>query len=563
MKARAAVSALVFAICACQKADRSQPRFRDAAEQTALVFHHFTGATGAFYMPEIMGAGGALLDYDNDGDLDVYLIQGTLLAESRRPARALFPLPAGQKPGNRLFRNELIPSGTLRFTDVTIESGTGQTAYGMGAATGDYDNDGYVDLYVTNFGPNVLYHNKGNGSFQDVTATAEVDDPRWSTAAAFLDYDRDGDLDLFVLNYVDFTVAGNKPCFSPAGERDYCTPKAYRPVPARLFRNDGSGHFTDVSASSGIAASYGPGLGVMCADFDGDGWLDIYVANDTAANLLWVNQRDGTFREKALETGLAYSEDGLPKAGMGVAAGDFDQDRDEDVLVLNLAREGATLWQRDGSTGFQDISLRTGLKPLTVPYTGFGVGWFDYDNDGWLDLFLANGAVTRIERQMRSAYPFAQKNQLLRNLGGARLLDVTGEAGPGMQLVEVSRGAAFGDIDNDGDIDVLVTNNNGPGRLLLNETAPRRDWLEIRLEGVRANRMALGAIITLERAGGAPLVRSLRTDSSYLSASDPRVHFGLDQGTKVEALVIRWPDGHEQRLSRPRVNQVLSIRESR
>ncbi|PYV12803.1 MAG: hypothetical protein DMG07_16310 [Acidobacteria bacterium] len=267
------------------------PAFREAAAETGLEFRHFTGATGQFYIPEIMGAGVALFDYDNDGDLDVYLVQGTMLDRTKRPAESIFPPGPGFRAGNRLFRNELVPAGKLRFTDVTEAAGVGHEGYGMGVAVGDYDNDGRLDLYVTNFGSNVLYHNNGNGTFTDRTRDAGVDDPRWSTSAAFLDYDRDGRLDLFVSNYVDFTVKGNKKCQAPTGEPDYCTPAAYRPVPARLFHNEGNGRFTDVTERAGLGAAFGPGLGVVCADFDGDGWTDIYVANDGAANLLWITAR--------------------------------------------------------------------------------------------------------------------------------------------------------------------------------------------------------------------------------------------------------------------------------
>ena len=301
-------------------AESSAALFIDAAEQTGLRFTHYPGLSGKFYMPEIMGSGVALLDYDNDGDLDVYLVQSQPLDASTKP-------PAGIKLGNRLFRNELVPSGKLAFTDVTEASGTGKVMYGMGAATGDFDNDGFTDLYVTGFGSAVLYRNNGNGAFTDVTVQAGVANDRWSTSAAFFDYDRDGDLDLIALNYVDFTVAGNKTCSAASGELDYCTPKAYHPVPARLFRNEGGGRFKDVTVASGIAKAYGPGLGVAVSDVNRDGWLDIYVANDTAANLLWINRRDGTFKEDGLVMGAAYSEDGLAKGGHGRHRGRLRQRR--------------------------------------------------------------------------------------------------------------------------------------------------------------------------------------------------------------------------------------------
>src|SRR2546427_707943 len=318
----------------------SAPIFREAAPEVGLDFHHFNGATGEHFMPEIMGAGVALLDYDNDGDLDVYLVQGTRLEPGRE---SLFPPAAGWKPGNRLFRNLLVESGKLRFEDVTEKAGVGHVGYGMGVAVGDYDNDGFQDLYVANFGQNILYHNNGDGTFTDVTFQARVDDPRWSTSASWVDYDHDGRLDLFVANYLDFTVKGNKQCYASTGERDYCTPKMYQPVPARLFHNRGDGTFEDVTEEAGIGAAIGPGLGVVCADFDGDGWLDIYVANDGAAAHLWINQRNGTFKERGLLSGTACNGEGAPQAGMGVAAGDFDNDGDEDIFKTNLTQEGSKL----------------------------------------------------------------------------------------------------------------------------------------------------------------------------------------------------------------------------
>ncbi|MGH9673183.1 MAG: CRTAC1 family protein [Bryobacteraceae bacterium] len=510
---------------------------------------HRPFATGRFHMPEIMGAGVALLDYDNDGDLDVYLIQGMPL-DGKSPS-----------PGNRLFRNNLVPTGRLHFTDVTAASGTGRVMYGMGAATGDYDNDGHVDLYVTGFGQNVLYHNNGDGTFADVATAAGVEDERWSTSSAFLDYDCDGLLDLIVLNYVDFTIRRGKQCFASSGELDYCTPKAYRPVPARLYRNLGSGKFTDVTGAAGIAKAYGPGLGVTCGDFDGDGWIDLYVANDTAANLLWMNRRNGTFSEVGLTAGAAYSEDGLPKAGMGVSAGDFDNDGDDDLVVVNLTGEGATLFQNDGHGGFLDASLRTRLRPATLPFTGFGVNWFDSDSDGWLDLFIANGAVTRMEELRGSEWPFRQKNSLLRNQGGKSFAADVASPGSALAAEEVSRGAAFGDIDNDGDVDIVVTNNNGPVRLLVNQGVARHHWLEVQLEGTRSNRMALGGRVGVKQKSGRVLWRRAHTDSSYLSASDPRTHFGLGTEPGIESVIVVWPCGTREEFGGITQGGVVRLRE--
>jgi hypothetical protein len=535
--------------------------FRDAAAETGLRFHHFTGAAGRYYMPEIMGSGAALLDYDNDGDLDVYLVQGAPLEPGGKP---LFPPPVGWQPGNRLFRNELVPSGTLRFTDVTAAAGVGHIGYGMGAATGDFDGDGFLDLYVTNFGANVLYRNTGDGAFRDVTREAGAGDPRWSSSASFVDYDRDGRLDLFVANYVDFTVRGNKRCYAATGELDYCTPKVYRPVPSRLLRNLGGGRFEDATERAGIGAAYGPGLGVVAADFNGDGWPDFYVANDTAANLLWLNQRNGAFREAALESGAAYAADGMARAGMGVSAADFDGDGDDDIVVTNLTREGLTLFRNDGKGAFEDATLQFGLAEPTFPYTGFGAAWFDADNDGRLDLFLANGAVTIMESQRGSPYPFRQRNQLLQNPGdGRRFVERTAAAGPGFELQEASRAAAFGDLDNDGDIDIVVANNNGPARLLLNETPSRRHWLTVRLEAAAGNRLGLGARVAVLRPGAPPLWRRAHTDGSYLSAGDCRVHFGLGDTAAVDVVLVEWPDGTRERFQSIPPDCIVTLRKGR
>jgi len=533
--------------------------FRDVAAEVGLDFHHFNGATGEHFMPEIMGAGVALFDYDNDGDLDVYLVQGSQLEPGKKP---LFSPPAGWKPGNRLFRNLLVEGGKLRFEDVTENAGVGHIGYGMGVAVGDYDNDGFQDLYVTNFGSNVLYHSNGDGTFTDVTREAGVDDERWSTSAAWLDYNRDGLLDLFVSNYVDFTLRGNKQCYAPTGEPDYCTPMAYHAVPSRLFRNLGGGKFEDVSGPSGIASAYGPGLGVIGADFNGDRLVDIYVANDTAANRLWLNQGDGTFKESGLETGVAYSADGLAKAGMGVALGDVDNDGRLELLVTNLTREGVTLFRSDNQGQFDDSTAQFRLAQPTFGYTGFGAGFFDYDNDGLLDLFIANGAVTFIESLRGRRYPYAERNQLFHNEGkGKGFREMTEAAGPGLELVEVSRGAAFGDIDNDGDVDIVVTNNNGPARLLLNEAGSRRHWLLVRLEAAKGNRFAMGAEVGLYRQGENSMWRRASTDGSYLSASDIRVHFGLGNKPDIEAVIVRWPDGKREKWETVRADRIVTLRQ--
>jgi len=512
-------------------------------------------------MPEIMGAGNALPDYDGDGDLDLYLLQGTLLDKSKNLQDSSFPSPAAQQPGHRLFRNDLVPSRRLAFCDVTSEAGVGYDGYGMGAAVGDFDNDGDPDLYVTHFGSNILFRNNGNGTFTDMTREAGVDDPRWSTSAAFLDYDRDGNLDLFVTNYVDFTIRGNKKCFAPTGEPDYCTPAAYRPVPDRLFRNTGNGKFIDATQASGIGKADGPGLGVACADFNSDGWIDIYVANDGAANLLWLNKGNGTFEETALLAGAAYSMDGWARAGMGVAPGDFDNDGDDDLLVTNLATEGSTLY-RNHRGSFSDVTLELGLARASFPFTGFGVGWFDYNNDGRLDLFAANGAVTIVEALRGSPYPYQQKNRIFRNDGeGKPLVDVSIAAGSVFDQLQVGRGAAFGDIDNDGELDILVSNNNGPVRLLVNGAAARNHWLQVRLQGAGDNRQGIGARVAVLRKNQTPLWRQAHTDGSYLSAHDSRVHFGLGSDPDMEGILVYWLGGTRELFEGIKPDTIVTLKQ--
>ncbi len=542
--AGASVFLLALAACNAPPDEPHQPAtqyFSDVTDAVGLAFTHFSGVSGQYYFSEIMGAGGALLDYDRDGDLDIYLLQGVRPPDTL-PDALVFDPP--RRPGNRLMQNQLFPRGQLRFEDVTDASGTNNAlGDGMGIAVGDIDNDGFDDIYLANFGPNVLLKNTGDGRFTDVTAAAGVQDDRWSSSAAFVDYDLDGDLDLFLASYVSFQYALNKRCNGAGGQRDYCTPLNYQPLSDRLFRNDGHGTFEDVTLSAGIAGARGSGLGVLGADFNGDGWPDIYVANDGRPNVLWINQTDGRFEDAALMAGVAYNANGAAEASMGVAAGDFDGDGDEDLFMTHLANETNTLYLNDGAAGFVDATAPLQLGLPSLPYTGFGTRWLDYQNDGAPDLFVVNGAVTLEISQQGEPFPYRQPDQLFLNHRGEGFAVVAAPAGAPPAQMRVGRGLASGDVDGDGDTDLLVTNNNGPAQLLLNNQSDGNYWLAVQVQGVAANRNAYGARVALVRQDGSRLWRRVHSDGSYLSASDPQLLFGLGQDPAHQALIVHWPGG--------------------
>jgi hypothetical protein len=518
--------------------------FVDRAGATGLDFVHANGMTGNFYQPEMMGPGVGLLDYDNDGDLDIYFVQGG----RRGDGEALLAPPADQPPGDRLLRNDLQvePGGERRlaFTDVTEEAGIAARGYGMGVAAGDYDNDGWIDIYTTRFGPNQMFRNRGDGTFADVTAETGTGDPGLSVPATFFDYDRDGRLDLFVGNYLNYSIETHWQCYAQSGPADYCPPEVSPPQPDRLYRNRGDGTFADATFEAGLGREYGPGLGASAADFDNDGWPDLFVANDQQENQLWINQRDGTFRNRALLWGTALGATGVAKADMGVDAGDFDNDGDEDLFITELTGQGSTLYVNAGGM-FRDESAGRGIRAASLPYTGFGAGWLDIDNDGWLDLIAVNGTVTLDLEAYGPDNPFAlqQRNQVFRNLAGERFEDVTERAGAAFALAEVSRGAAFGDIDNDGDTDVLIANGAGPVRLLVNEIGQRRHWIGLRLVGSETPRDMLGARVEVALADGSTRWRRARADGSYASANDPRVIVGLGESAGPVRVRVTWPSG--------------------
>ena len=495
---------------------------------SGVDFRHRSGAAGAFLLPEIMGGGAGFLDYDGDGFLDLYLVQSGRIGS---PDEAL---------ANRLYRND----GSGRFADVTAAAGVGDPGYGMGCAAGDYDNDGDIDLYVTNLGHNVLYRNEGNGTFTDATRTTRTGDSGWSTSAAFVDYDADGDLDLYVTNYVqwsDTPAFTQKKCFATTGVSDYCSPQSYEaPSFDTLYRNEGDGTFADVSADAGIRARPGTGLGVVCADLNGDGRIDIYVANDQMPSFAWIGRADGTFVEQAIQLGIAVNETGKSQAGMGVATADVDDDGDFDLWKVHLYRESHILYLNGGHF-FDDATSRRGLAAPTRRFTGFGTALFDYDLDGRLDAFVANGRVQVVAGSIPTTDVYAEPNQLLRQGADGRFTDISADLGPAFAESESSRAAAFGDYDNDGDLDILVANREGPARLLRNDAERRGKFLSLRVLE-RHGRDAYGARVTctLDNTTRTFLVGAAY---SYCATNDPRVHVGLGSHEGVDRIDVLWPDG--------------------
>ncbi len=522
-------------------------QFKDITSKAGINFEHFNGVAGDFYFPEIAGPGAAFLDYDGDGDQDVFLVNGSSL-----------PTPNPHKdPNSKLLQND----GAGSFVDVTAESKIDLRGFfGMGAAAGDYDNDGDPDLYVTGYLRSVLLVNSGDGTFSNRTEAAKVSNlGHWATSAGFFDYDRDGLLDLFVCNYVLFDTDSNPPC-SGGGFRSYCHPSAFEGDPSVLYHNNGDGTFTDVSQASGIAGSPGKSLGVAFADYDQDGWLDAFVANDTVADFLFHNQGDGTFQEVAFLAGVAYNEDGHARAGMGVDFGDFDRDGRLDLIVTNFTSEGNALFRNAGDGSFAEVTRHTGIRKNSFLKVGFGVRFFDYDNDMDLDVLAVNGHVIPRIAEYRDDTTFAQEKLLYVNHEG-KFEERSQESGDCFSTQGVGRGAVFADIDNDGDVDVLVTNNGGGVQLLRNDGGNRNNWLLLKLVGRKSNRDGIGARITAQ-IGDRTLVTQVQRAASYLSSQDERVHLGLGKSSLVGELQIDWPSGIRQTLQDLPSNQILTVEET-
>ena len=531
----------------------AEVRFTDITQAVGVDFAHASSATSNKYLIETMGAGVALFDYDGDGRLDIFFTNGALLED---------PMPAAKRPDksdprywNRLYRQN--EDGT--FSDVTKKaglSGMPQNRYGMGTAVGDYDNDGDRDLYVTNYGSNTLYRNNGDGSFDDVTEEAAVVAGGWSASAGFLDYDNDGWLDLFVTRYVDWTFENNGYCGEKKpGYRAYCHPDNYGGMTNILYRNRGDGTFEDVSAKAGIAGPSGKGLGVSFADYDNDGFVDIYVANDSVQCFLYHNERNGTFTELGLLSGVGFNEDGRTFAGMGVDFADYDNDGRPDIVVTNLSNERYRLFRQGGEGSFQDVTHSSGVGAATGPFSGWSTRFFDYDNDGWKDIFVAQGHVMDTIEKTEPNLSYMQPPLLLRNESGRFVRAAAGEA---LERDWAGRGAALGDLDDDGDIDVVISNVGQPAVVLRNDGGNRRNWIGIRMVGTTSNRDGIGCRVRVVSASGATQYFTVNTAAGYLSASDKQLRVGLGDAATARIVEIRWPSGVIQELVDVAAGQTLS-----
>jgi len=521
--------------------------FTEITKEVGLDFLHEPGAEGKFVLPEINGAGAAFLDFDNDGDLDIFLVQSGSLSVSKTKKHLT----------NQLFRQNADGS----FTDVTSTSGLEDTGYGTGVAVGDIDNDGLVDIYVGNYGTDVLFHNNGGGRFTNITDRAGIVAGSWTSSVALCDYDLDGYLDIYVTSYVRHD--STKSCVRDDGAPDYCSPQSFAYDPDVLYRNNGDGSFTDASERSGIGRVKAPGLGVLCADLTADRLPDFYVANDGEANFLWENAGDGTFEDQAILMGSAVNSFGRPEASMGVALGDIEGDGDLDLFMTHLESQTNTLYLNDGSFGFDDITAARGLGASSLKFTGFGTAFFDFDHDGDLDIVIANGRVARanpLAGAEVSEYwnAYAEPNFILENDGAGKFAVVSSRSGAFGRHIEVSRALALGDVDSDGDLDILVTNTGGPARLFRNDTRKKGNWLMVRTLDKERKRDAHGALVTVT-AGGKRYVRLAHPTYSYLSSNDARAHFGIADAADFESILVRWPDGTEEHFAGGALGRVVTV----
>ena len=535
---------LLWGQLSAQESPGDRVVFTDVTRAAGIDFQHESGLSKEKLIVETVGSGLAWIDYDNDGYPDLYLVNGSRISENRT------------SPGNALFRNR----GQGTFENVTGKAGVaGNGSYGMGVAVGDYDDDGRLDLYVTNYGPNQLFRNNGDGTFRDVAAKAGVDSRRWGSSAGFFDFDGDGDLDLYVVNYLDYDPDDNPYCGLPReGYRLYCDIRMFEGAADQLYRNNGDGSFTDVSSSAGIANPAGKGLGLTFADFDGDGHPDLYVANDTIRDFLYRNNRDGTFSDVTYAAAVGFDANGEPQAGMGVDAADLNRDGLPEIFVTNFAYELNALYRNGPDLLFEEVSERMGLGSGLLPL-GFGTRLFDYDNDGDVDVYVANG---HIENNVHLYFPdltHAQTDLLYENRGTS-FRDVSAKSGDPFTIPAVGRGAAVADYDNDGDLDIAVSNSGGRAVLMRNEGGNRNHWIAIRARGSESNSFGLGASVRVETEQGTQ-VGQVNNVASYLSANDLRVYFGLGRQQQVRSVEVSWPSGRKQILSNVPANQILEVTE--
>lgn len=523
--------------------------FTDVTAQSGIHFKHNSGAFGKKYLPETIGNGCAFLDYDDDGWQDVLIVNSTAWPERKNPRT--FPA---------LYHNN--QDGT--FTDVTRQAGLAVEMYGIGVAAADFDNDGKEDIYITCVGANHLFRNLGNGKFADVTARAGVGDPGFSTSAAWLDYDNDGNLDLFVANYVDWSVENDQLCSLDGKNKSYCTPQSYQGQSPTLYRNKGNGTFENVTQQAGLRDPTCKALGVALLDYNGDGWLDLFVANDTEPNRLYKNNGNGTFTDEAVTAGVAFSEAGTARAGMGVDAGDYDGSGRQGIVIGNFTNESMALYSNDGVGLFTDEASKSGIGKMSAQSLTFAVFFFDYDLDGLLDVFAANGHVSDDISVVQPNIKYAQPPHLFRNKGNKKFEEMTGKLGRAVQRAIVGRGAAYGDFDNDGDLDLLITSNNGPARLLRNDNANQNDLLRVKAVGTRANRDGIGAKVTLTTSKG-KLFKMVKTGSSYCSQSELPLVFGLgapEEGRTL-SLEIVWPGGQKDTINGLKANQSITVQQGK